>query len=287
MGAGTAACPVTAAASTVRKRENRISHNTPDHPASDIPERHHANITMSSTSFTLCNNSAARPRTYCSPRSRSPPGRAAGARLTRAAAFRTRRACAAGAMSTALRAAFSMRGAAVTPFHFLRRQFPFTAFPGREFLIGISGYTTALSRPFRSSQRPFSPNTRISVNFAQWRAHFVTHGRGAATDRPCALPRPSAPRPPASRVLVPRRTPWHSQVGAADLPDRPRAARLVLGRRQRLRIAAGGQRRAGLPGRAGQLRQLRAERGAVSRGPGGPPVCTVPPHRVPGRYTGG
>ena len=42
------------------------------------------------------------------------------------------------------------------------------------------------------------------------------------------------------------------------LPGRPRAARLPLGRRQRLRIAVGGQRRAGLPGRAGQLRQLRA-----------------------------
>jgi hypothetical protein len=50
--------------------------------------------------------------------------------------------------------------------------------PGREFLIGISGYTTTLSCPFRGDQRSFSPNTRISVNFARWRPHFVAHGRG-------------------------------------------------------------------------------------------------------------
>jgi hypothetical protein len=47
----------------------------------------------------------------------------------------------------------------------------------REFLIGISGYMTALSRHFRGSQRCFSTNTRISVNFPRWRAHFVMHGR--------------------------------------------------------------------------------------------------------------
>lgn len=59
MGAGTAACPVSAAAITVRKRENRIRHSTPDRRVTHTPERDHANITMSSRSFTLCNNSAA------------------------------------------------------------------------------------------------------------------------------------------------------------------------------------------------------------------------------------
>jgi hypothetical protein len=54
MSAGTATCPVSAAAITARKRENRIRHNTPDRRASHTPERHHANITMSRTSFTLC-----------------------------------------------------------------------------------------------------------------------------------------------------------------------------------------------------------------------------------------
>jgi len=41
-------------------------------------------------------------------------------RLTRAAAFGARRAGAAGAVPAALRAALSMRGIVVPPFHFLR-----------------------------------------------------------------------------------------------------------------------------------------------------------------------
>jgi hypothetical protein len=103
------------------------------------------------------------------------PGQARGAaRPDRGA----RRACAAGAVSAALRAAFSMRGIVVTPFNFIRRAISFITFPGREFLIGISGYTTTLSCPFRGNQRSFSANTGISVNFPQRRAHFVTHGRG-------------------------------------------------------------------------------------------------------------
>jgi hypothetical protein len=94
------------------------------------------------------------------------------------AAFRTRRACVAGTVPAPLRAALSMRGTAATPFHFPRRQFPFIAFPGREFPIGISGYMAAPSFLFRGNQRFLSPNRRIFVNFPHWRAHFVTHGRG-------------------------------------------------------------------------------------------------------------
>jgi hypothetical protein len=73
MGAGTAACPVSTAAITARKRENRIRHNTPDHQASHTPERHHANITMSTVSFTLCSKNAICP--HVSGRKRPAPQR--------------------------------------------------------------------------------------------------------------------------------------------------------------------------------------------------------------------
>jgi len=84
------------------------------------------------------------------------------------AAFRTRRACAVGAVSAALRAALSMRGAVMTPFHFLRRQFPFITFPGREFPIGISGYTTTASDGIAVD---------VTLEAGTWRSAFIAESQ--------------------------------------------------------------------------------------------------------------